>query len=93
MIANAALPLAASADPPLKPNQPTDSSAAPAIVRAGLCGSRGVLGKPARLPIRIAMASAETPAVVWTTIPPAKSSVPKPLAIQPPPQIQCATGA
>jgi hypothetical protein len=36
--------------------------------------------------------SAETPAVVWTTMPPAKSSTPA-CASQPPPHTQCATGA
>ena len=61
------------------------------MVNDGLCGSISCLGKPWRLPISAAATSAETPAVVWTTIPPAKSSVPMP-ASQPPPQTQWATG-
>src|SRR5690606_26530576 len=39
MIAEAAPSLAASAEPPLNPNQPTHSSIAPIIVRPGACGS------------------------------------------------------
>ena len=39
-----------------------------------------------------ARTSAETPAVTWTTMPPAKSMIPK-SASQPPPQIQWAAGA
>ena len=93
MIAAAALSEAVSADPPLNPNQPVHSSAAPAMVSAGLCGSISVLGKPARRPSSAAATSAETPAVVWTTMPPAKSSTPSLVASQPPPQIQWATGA
>ncbi len=63
-IAAAASSLAASAEPPLNPNQPIHSSPAPAMVRAGLCGSISTLGKPARLPSSSATTSAETPAVV-----------------------------
>ena len=40
-----AAPLAASALPPLKPNQPTHSMPAPAIVMPGLCGGCRSLGK------------------------------------------------
>ena len=93
MIAVAASSVALSAEPPLNPNQPTHSRPAPAMVSAGLCGSISVLGKPWRLPSSTAMTSAETPAVVWTTIPPAKSSVPSFAESQPPPHTQCATGA
>ena len=39
----------------------------------------------------VAATRAETPAVVWTTMPPAKSRTPR-WASQPPPQTQCATG-
>ena len=91
MMADAALASAASALPPLKPNQPTQSMPAPAMVMPGRCGGSKCAGKPRRLPIRIAATSAETPAVVCTTMPPAKSSVPSE-ASQPPPQTQCATG-
>ena len=56
-----AAPLAASALPPLKPNQPTHSMPAPAIVRPGLCGGCSASGKPRRGPIISATTSAETP--------------------------------
>jgi hypothetical protein len=39
--AETASPLAASALPALKPNQPTHSSAAPATVNGRLCGGMG----------------------------------------------------
>ncbi len=91
MIALAASSLAERAEPPLKPNQPIHNSAAPAMVSEGLCGSISWRGKPWRLPTSAAATSAETPAVVWTTIPPAKSSVPI-AASQPLPQTQWATG-
>src|SRR6185437_13409114 len=90
-IADAAEALAARALPPLKPNQPTHSMPAPAMVMPGLCGGLRRCGKPLRAPIIIAVTSAETPAVVWTTMPPAKSIVPS-IASQPPPQIQWVTG-
>ena len=38
MKASAAMPLASSAEPALKPNQPTHSSEAPTIVRVSECG-------------------------------------------------------
>ena len=38
MKASAAMPLASSAEPALKPNQPTHSSAAPIMVIVRLCG-------------------------------------------------------
>ncbi len=87
-----ALPLAASALPPLKPNQPTHSIAAPAMVIPGLCGVIGSWGKPRLGPRTRASTSADAPAVRWTTSPPAKSMTPS-AASQPPPQIQWATGA
>ena len=64
MIALAAAALPASAEPPLKPNQPTHRSEAPTMVSAGLCGSISTLGKPCRTPSMRATISAETPAVV-----------------------------
>ncbi len=90
--AMAASPLAASALPPLKPYQPTQSMPAPIMVMPGLWGGCRSLGKPSRGPTITAMTSAETPAVAWTTRPPAKSITWR-WASQPPPQIQCATGA
>src|SRR3954470_8625132 len=91
MIADAALASAASALPPLKPNQPTQSMPAPAIVMPGRCGGSECAGKQRRLAMGNAAQRADTPAVQGTTRPPAKSSVPSE-ASQPPPQIQCATG-
>ena len=49
------------------------------------------LAAQAGLPSSVAATSAETPAVVWTTIPPAKSSTPS-AASQPPPHTQWVTG-
>ena len=91
-MAIAAPPSAASALPPLKPNQPTQSRLAPIIVKPGLCGGCRALGKPRRRPTITAMTRAETPAVACTTKPPAKSITPI-SASQPPPQIQWQTGA
>ncbi len=82
-----ASPLAASALPPLKPNQPTQSMPAPVTVMVRLCGGKGVVGKPWRLPTMMAATSAPTPAVICTTRPPAKSIAPISLN-QPPPQTQ-----
>src|SRR5439155_942387 len=45
---------AATALPALKPNQPTQRSAAPVTVRGRLCGGMGSLPKPRRLPITTA---------------------------------------
>jgi len=42
----------------------------PAIVKPGLCGGNRLSGKARPGPISNAMTSADTPAVVWTTIPP-----------------------
>ena len=91
----AAPPSAASCEPPLKPNQPTHSIAAPIITIPGLWG--GLL-LSRRGPNIAAINKAARPAVSCTTIPPAKSRTPvspkmPPSAIIPPPQIQCTTGA
>ena len=86
----AAPPSAASCDPPLKPNHPTQSIAAPSITKPGLCGGVVVL----RLaPSITAMTNAASPAVSCTTTPPAKSFNPvapnrPPSAKNPPPQTQ-----
>ncbi len=45
-----ARPLAASALPALKPNQPTHSKAAPIVLITRLCGFIALLGNPIRLP-------------------------------------------
>src|SRR3954447_13718529 len=75
MNALAAMPLAAVADPALKPNQPNHRRPAPSTVIGTSCGS---IGSPltARRPMRRATMRAETPELMWTTVPPAKSSAP-----------------
>ena len=78
--------------PALKPNQPNQSSPAPRATKGILLGSMESWGKPRRFPSSRARARAETPALMWTTEPPAKSRAPS-LASQPPlPQTQWATG-
>jgi hypothetical protein len=64
-------PLAASALPALKPNQPTHNMPPPATVYGRLCGVIAVCGKPRRLPSTTAHTSAATPALTCTTMPPA----------------------
>ncbi len=87
----AARPLAAPADPALKPNQPNHSRPAPRTVIGMSCGSiRSPL--TTRRPISRATISADTPDVAWTTVPPAKSRAPS-LNSQPSAaQTQWATG-
>ena len=63
-----------SALPALKPNQPTHSSPVPIRLSTTLCGSMGSRGKPRRLPSTSAQTSADAPELMWTTVPPAKSS-------------------
>ncbi|MNR67617.1 hypothetical protein D3C85_1917150 [compost metagenome] len=48
--ARPATPLAAPADPALKPNQPTHSREAPTMLSVRLCGAMDSLPKPRRLP-------------------------------------------
>ena len=84
-------PFAASALPALKPNQPTHSIPAPATVSGRLCGAMAVSGNPRRRPSTSAHTSAATPALMCTTMPPAKSMTPS-FASQPPPHTQCASG-
>src|SRR5919197_5128483 len=86
----AARPPAVTALPALKPNQPNQSSDAPSTVIVASCGSIGSRPKPTRLPSTSAATSAETPPVMLSTVPPAKTKAPS-LASQPPPQTQCAT--
>src|ERR1700737_2753725 len=72
-----AKPLAASALPALKPNQPNHSSAQPSTTMGVSCGSPS---SPVlcvmRLPSTQAATSAETPEEMCTTVPPAKSRAP-----------------
>src|SRR5947207_4928245 len=90
--------LAANALPALNPNQPTHSRQAPMKLSTKLCGGIGCLGNPVRLPKYRAQTSAETPELMCTTVPPAKSSVgnfpPSDAFSSPPfPHTMCASGA
>ena len=82
-----ATPSAANSEPALNPNQPTHSMAAPTMVYARLFGSIGVTGYPRRGPRTSAAASPAMPALMWTTVPPAKSRMPY-APSQPPPHTQ-----
>ena len=97
MTTDALLP-AVRADPPLKAYQPAHSSPAPSRVSGTLWG-RGAWPQVARLPSTMATARAAAPALICTAVPPAKSTAPSLLAIQPPlsmslskAKTQCATG-
>src|SRR5215475_9308108 len=59
--------------PALNPNHPTHSRHAPIKLSTRLCGGIGCFGKPTRLPMYSAQTNAETPDVMCTTVPPAKS--------------------
>ena len=76
MKASAAKPFASSAEPALKPNQPNHSSEAPIMVIVRLCGAMDSLPRPMRLPSMKAPIKPATPALMCTTVPPAKSSAP-----------------
>src|SRR5215831_6929201 len=91
MNARAAVPSAASSEPALKPNQPNQSNPAPSSTSVRLCGRIGSLPQPRRLPMTRASARPAAPELTWTTVPPAKSSMPR-LLSQPPPHTQWATG-
>src|SRR5215471_20527328 len=88
-----ARPFAPRADPALNPNQPTQSIAAPTTANGKLWGAIGILPKPTRLPMINTATSAETPALICTTVPPAKSSAPILRKNPPTPQTQCARGS
>src|SRR5919198_6245151 len=88
----AARPSAFRALPALNPNQPTHSRAAPVTVKGRLCGAIYSVGKPRRFPTTMAHTSADTPELICTTVPPAKSNAPI-APIQPPPHTQCANGS
>ncbi len=91
-MAETARPFAANALPALNPNQPNQSKPAPIAAKGRLCGGDILSGYPLRRPRNSAAASAETPAVIWTTIPPAKSTTPIAPKKPPIPQTQWATG-
>src|SRR5438874_13811855 len=73
MNALAAMPSAATAEPALKPYQPTQSMPVPTIQRTMLCGGIGSLPKPRRLPRIKHRINADHPEDMCTTVPPAKS--------------------
>ncbi len=75
--ASVAEPLAARAEPALKPNQPNQSMPVPSITNGTLAGEwASLLMWLLRRPSRIAPARAAQPADMCTTVPPAKSSTP-----------------
>src|SRR3954467_5246856 len=76
MKASAAELFASSAEPALNPNQPNHSNEAPIIVMVRLCGDMASLPKPIRLPMTYAPTMPAIPALICTTVPPAKSSAP-----------------
>src|ERR1041385_7312764 len=88
---------ALSALPALKPNHPTQSRHAPIKLNTIPVGGMGFCGYPRRRPRYSAHTSAETPDVICTPVPPAKSSVgnrpPSAAFSSPPfPQTMCAIG-
>src|SRR5207248_6222962 len=88
-----ASPPEVSALPALNPNQPNHRMAAPSTTNGTLCGTNASLPQPLRFPRYRAQARAATPALMCTTVPPAKSSAPRcPAPRNPPPHTQCATG-
>ena len=84
-------PSAANWLPPLNPNQPTHSIAAPAAAMPGLCGGWIWAGKPRRRPTMLATTKADVPALTCTTTPPAKSIIPSSWS-HPPPHTQWQNG-
>src|SRR5436305_13601777 len=91
MNARAVVPSTPSSEPALKPNQPNHSSPAPSSTSGRLCGRIGSLPQPRRVQRTIASARPAETALTWTTVPPAKSSIPR-LVSQSPPHTQWATG-
>src|SRR5262245_19879861 len=71
-----AKPSEPSSLPALNPNHPNHSMAAPTTVYVRLCGGIGSLPYPNRFPMTKAQIRAETPELMCTTVPPAKSSAP-----------------
>src|SRR5712675_3312682 len=86
---------AVTAEPALKPNQPTHNNEAPMKVSTMLCAGPVSVS----LPSMMANINPATPALICTTVPPAKSSTLAQAASLPAlkmpsgPQTQCAIGA
>jgi len=74
--------------PALKPYQPNHSRPVPRATSGMLCAPPS---SPRRRPTYSTDARAATPAIAWTTIPPAKSRTPR-SARNPPPQIMWTNG-
>ncbi|MCY1379546.1 hypothetical protein D9M69_672740 [compost metagenome] len=91
-VASMAPPDASRLEPALKPNQPNHSIAAPTSVSVIECGAIMSLPKPVRLPTMIAPMRPATPALMCTTVPPAKSSAPIPKSRPLPSQTMWAIG-
>jgi hypothetical protein len=72
-MASTAPPEASRFEPALKPNQPTHSSEAPIMFMVSEWGGINSLPKPMRLPTRSAPTRPAIPALMCTTVPPAKS--------------------
>ena len=70
----AAMASAPSAEPALKPYQPTQSMPVPTMHKVIECGVIGSRPSPLRLPRMMQSTKALHPEVMWTTVPPAKSS-------------------
>src|SRR5262249_45520387 len=85
--------LAPKADPALNPNQPTHNMAEPITANGRLCGAIGTLPNPTRLPMIKTATNADMPALICTTVPPAKSSAPILRRKPPTPHTQCARGS
>ena len=77
MNACAVWPVAPSADPALKPNQPNHRMPVPSMTSGIECGAEFSLGQLARRPSTRATAKAAMPALTWIAVPPAKSSEPR----------------
>ena len=71
-----AKPFAASALPALNPNQPNHNKPVPNTTKGILCGVGIFLSKLVLLPNIIAVTRAAIPALICTTVPPAKSKAP-----------------
>ena len=100
--ASAAMPLAPSAEPALKPNQPNHNNPAPSNTSGNECGRIASFRQPTLRPRTMASANPAAPALMCTAVPPAKSSTPlaarKPAPVIESPTLfpnantQCATG-
>ena len=71
------MPLAARAEPALKPNQPNHRMPVPSMTKGIEWGGEPSRGQPLRLPSTSTQARAAMPAFTWMAVPPAKSSEPR----------------